>query len=44
MKRFLAIIVIAAVVIWVGAGCKSLPGQLEVDTPFFDMGYIGEPE
>jgi len=44
MKRFLAIIVIAAVVIWVGAGCKSLPGQLEVDTPFFDIEYIGEPE
>ena len=44
MKRFLAIIVIAAVVVWIGSGCKSLPGQLEVDTPFFDIEYIGEPE
>ena len=44
MKRFLAIIVIAAVGVWIGSGGKSLPGQLEVDTPFFDIEYIGEPE
>ena len=41
MKRTLAIIGIAAAVIWIGAGCKSLPGTLEVDTPFFDIEYQG---
>ena len=41
MKRFLAIAAIAALVIWVGAGCKSLPGKLEIDTPFFDIEYDG---
>jgi hypothetical protein len=24
------------------SGCKSLPGSLEVDTPFFDIEYQGE--
>ena len=42
MKRTLAISGIAAVVIWVGAGCKSLPGSLEIDTPFFDIEYQGK--
>ena len=42
MKRTLAIIGIAAVVIWVGAGCKSLPGSLEIATPFFDIEYQGK--
>ena len=42
MKRTLAIIGIAAAVIWIGAGCKSLPGTLEVDTPFFDISYEGD--
>ena len=41
VKRFMAIIVISAFVIWVGAGCKSLPGKLEIDTPFFDIEYDG---
>ena len=41
MKRFLAIIGISALVIWIGAGCKSLPGKLEIDTPFFDIEYDG---
>ena len=41
MKRFLAIVAIAALVIWVGAGCKSLPGKLEIDTPFIDIEYDG---
>ena len=41
MKRFLAIIVISAVVIWIGAGCKSMNGDLEIDTPFFDVSYEG---
>lgn len=42
MKRFLAIIAISALVIWVGAGCKSLPGKLEIDTMFFDVEYESE--
>jgi len=25
-----------------GVGCKSLPGNLEIDTPFFDIEYTGE--
>jgi len=45
MKRTLAIIGIAVAVIWVGAGCKSLPGNLEIDTPFIDIEYEGtKPE
>ena len=39
MKRLLTIIGIAAAVIWIGAGCKSLNGDLEIDTPFFDVSY-----
>jgi hypothetical protein len=42
MKRFLAIIIISAAIIWIGAGCKSLPGKLEFDSPFFDVEYVGE--
>ena len=41
MKGTLAIIGIAVAVIWVGAGCKSLSGDLEIDTPFFDLSYEG---
>ncbi|MDP6721202.1 MAG: hypothetical protein QGF59_21220 [Pirellulaceae bacterium] len=41
MKRTVAIIGIAVAVVWIGAGCKSLPGTLEVDTPFFDIEYQG---
>jgi len=41
MRRLLVIVVISALVIWVGAGCKSLPGTLEIDTPFFDIEYKG---
>ena len=26
------------------AGCKSLPGNLEIDTPFFDIEYEGKPD
>mgnify|MGYP003148435613 CR=1 FL=1 len=44
MKRFLAIIGISAFVIWVGAGCKSLPGNLEIDTPFIDIEYEGNKD
>lgn len=35
---------ISAFVISVGAGCKTLPGKLEVDTPFFDIEYDGGVE
>jgi|TARA_Y100000296_G_scaffold79666_1_gene103981 hypothetical protein len=42
MKRTVAIIGIAVAVVWIGAGCKSLPGTLEVDTPFFDIEYQGK--
>ena len=44
MKRLLAIVGIAAAVIWIGAGCKSLPGNLEIDTPFIDIEYEGKAE
>ena len=44
MKRMLIVVVVAAIVIWVEAGCRSLPGTLEVDTPFFDIEYVGETE
>ena len=26
------------------AGCKSLSGNLEIDTPFFDIEYEGTPK
>ena len=42
MKRLLVIGGIAAAVIWIGTGCKSLNGDLEIDTPFFDVTYEGK--
>jgi len=42
MKRLLTIVGVAAAVIWIGAGCKSLPGKLEFDSPFFDIEYEGD--
>ena len=42
LKRFLAIIIISAFVIWVGTGCRSLSGDLEIDTTFFDISYEGK--
>jgi len=42
MKRFLVITIISAAIIWIGAGCKSLPGKLEIDTPFIDIEYEGK--
>lgn len=42
MKRFLLIAGLAATVICIGAGCKSFSGDLEVDTPFFDISYEGK--
>ena len=44
MKRFLAIAGISALFIWIGAGCKSLSGDLEIDTPFIDIEYEGKAE
>ena len=41
MKKLLTIVGVAAAVIWIGAGCKSLNGDLEIDTPFFDVSYEG---
>tara|TARA_A100001515_G_scaffold141814_1_gene139323 strand:- start:661 stop:813 length:153 start_codon:yes stop_codon:yes gene_type:complete len=29
-------------IVALASGCKSLPGTLEVDTPFFDIEYQGE--
>ena len=42
-KITLGIFIGALVLIVVlASGCKSLPGTLEVDTPFFDIEYQGE--
>jgi len=38
------IAVISAFVITVGAGCRSLSGNLQIDTPFIDVEYEGNPE
>ena len=42
MNRLLVIVGLSVFVILVGAGCKSLPGNLEIDTPFFDINYEGQ--
>ena len=42
MKRLLVGVGTAAAVIWIGAGCKSMNGDLEIDTPFFDVSYEGK--
>lgn len=31
-------------IVVLASGCKSLPGTLEVDTPFFDIEYEGAKE
>ena len=41
VKRFLIIIGVSAVVILGGAGGKSWPGKLEIDTPLLDIEYEG---
>ena len=41
MNRFFVIVGLGVFVIPVGAGCKSLSGNLEIDTPFFDVSYEG---
>jgi len=42
-KRFLMIVGISLFVITL-SGCKSLPGKLEIDTPFFDIEYEGDKD
>lgn len=41
MSRLFVIVGLSVFVILVGAGCKSLPGSLEIDTPFIDIEYEG---
>ena len=36
--------VVIILLILLGTGCKSLPGNLEIDTPFFDIEYQGKPD
>ncbi len=44
-KITLGIFIAALVFIVVmSSGCKSLPGNLEIDTPFFDIEYEGAKE
>ena len=44
-KSVISILAVAAtailLVLWL-AGCKSLPGKLEIDTPFIDIEYEGK--
>jgi len=41
MSRLFVIVGLSVFVILVGAGCKSMPGNLEIDTPFIDIEYEG---
>lgn len=41
MNRLFVIFGLSVFVILVGAGCKSLSGNLEIDTPFIDVTYEG---
>jgi len=43
LKRFVVVTLLSAFIL-VMSGCKSLPGSLEVDTPFFDIEYEGAKE
>jgi hypothetical protein len=43
LKRFVVVTLLATFILVMG-GCKSLPGNLEVDTPFFDIEYEGAKE
>ena len=44
-KNVISILAVAftaiLLVLWL-AGCKSLPGKLEIDTPFIDIEYEGK--
>ena len=39
MKRLIIIIAISAFTILVGAGCKTMNGSWELDSPFIDIEY-----
>jgi hypothetical protein len=41
MSRLFVIVGLSVFVILVGAGCKSMPGKLEIDTPLLDIEYEG---
>jgi len=41
LKRFVVVTLLSTFILVVG-GCKSLPGNLEIDTPFIDIEYEGE--
>ena len=41
MIRLATIVGLGLFAILVGAGCKSLSGSLEIDTPFIDIEYEG---
>ena len=41
LKRFLVVTLLSTFILGVGGG-KSLPGNLEIDTPFIDIEYEGE--
>ena len=43
LKRFVVVTLLATFIL-VMSGCKSLPGNLEIDTPFFDIEYEGAKE
>lgn len=43
IKRFLVVSLLSAFILLM-SGCKSLPGNLEIDTPFFDIEYEGTKE
>ena len=43
LKRFVVVALLSTFIL-VMSGCKSLPGNLEIDTPFFDIEYEGAKE
>lgn len=43
LKRFVVVSLLATFIL-IMSGCKSLPGNLEIDTPFFDIEYEGAKE
>ena len=42
MSRLFVIVGLSVFVILVGAGCKSMPGKLEIDPPLLDIEYEGQ--
>ena len=43
LKRFVVVALLSTFIL-IMSGCKSLPGNLEIDTPFFDIEYEGAKE